>query len=114
MGWVRCPCGTQISDVGYPCASKGALVTDVKLDQHESTERTIQVDVVLESRDVWECYDCGRIAIDYPEAGSNSIKWYAPIDGAKGDVMKPQPWEREILNESSPSPTPATPTGLQP
>lgn len=104
MGWVLCPCGTQISDVGYPCAAKAALFTDVEFDEAETAYRTIACDLVLQSRDVWECYECGRIAIDHPESGSNKIKWYAPVDGRKGDVMKPQPWKLA----TAPSPLPDT------
>jgi hypothetical protein len=89
MGWVRCPCGMQISDVGDPCLAKAALVTDVVFDEAETRERMVSSDVILESRDVWECYECGCIAIDHPESGSNKIKWYKPVDGVKGDVMKP-------------------------
>jgi len=102
MGWVRCPCGTQISDVTWPCTSKGSLVTEVAFDENETLERTVKSDVILDSRDVWECYECGCIAIDHRESGSNKIKWYAPMDGVKGDVMK-------AANGSSPHPTPAKP-----
>lgn len=98
MGWVRCPCGTQISDVGYPCSAKAALFTDVALDEAENADRMVKADVIINSRDVWECYECGNIAIDHPESGSNKIKWYAPMDGVKGDVMKPA---------TEPAPTPA-------
>jgi surface antigen len=92
MSKVNCPCGTQISDVGYPCPNKAALFTDVAFDQAEISDshRFVVSDVILDSRDVWECYECGRLAIDYPEAGSNSLKWYVPENGIKGDVMKPQ------------------------
>lgn len=94
MGWVRCPCGTQISDVGDPCAAKGALVPDVVTDEAENRERMMSVDVVLGSRNVWECYECGNIAIDHPESGPNKIKWYAPMDGVKGGVMKEACYDR--------------------
>lgn len=93
MSKVNCPCGTQLSDVGYPCPNKAALVTDVVFDEAETRERTVSSDVVLDSRDVWECYECGRLAIDHPESGSNRIKWYVPADGIRGDVMK-HPWKK--------------------
>jgi len=73
MGKVNCPCGNQISDVADPCPYKSRLVSDTYLDSedHFSWEAIFDNSV-----DVWQCYECKRLAIG--QQGNNKITWYTP------------------------------------
>lgn len=77
MGKVYCPCGNVISDVMCPNVCKGTLIGDCELDKLEDHPTNHVWESVSEAgREVWECYECGRIAIDHPEDGSNKLRWY--------------------------------------
>jgi hypothetical protein len=86
MGKVNCPCGWQISDVGVPSHEVGYAVSDHELDEMAATVQSLEI---MDSRKLWECSKCGRVAFDYPEAGSNRVKWYVPDDGKPGTLMSP-------------------------
>lgn len=45
-------------------------------------------DIQIGGRDIRECPECGRLAINHPEVNSNTVKWYKPENGESGHFMK--------------------------
>lgn len=73
MARLGCPCGNSLSNVCCPNELEGDL---------RSTYG-------YEDRDVWECPECGRLAIDVQdENGLTVVKWYIPEDGKVGDLFQ--------------------------
>lgn len=83
MSKVNCPCGNEISNVCSPSINNGWLLSDLDLEKMEETIESI--DIVTVARDVWECHECGSIAIG--NNTDNTIKWYSPKDGVKGELF---------------------------
>jgi hypothetical protein len=75
MGKVNCKCGTQISDVGYPCSQKGWLMSDISQDFEGQKDAC---EIMQMSIDVWECLNCGAIA--FGNRKDNGLRWYYPIE----------------------------------
>ncbi len=74
MAQLGCPCGNRLSNCLVPNTLEGSLKGSYE----------------YKDRDVWECPDCGRLAIDiddpdYPEC--HIIKWYLPENGKCGDLF---------------------------
>ncbi|MCP4585343.1 hypothetical protein [Pseudoalteromonas sp.] len=86
MGKLNCPCGNQLSDVCQPNTIEGHLITCM---EHDGMEEIIDsLDIVTDSRGVWECHECGRLAFDYPDKGDSTVKWYVPEDKKPGRLME--------------------------
>jgi hypothetical protein len=72
MAHIRCPCGNRLSNVCFPNTLEGQIKGIYEYKE----------------RDVWECADCGRLAIDIKdEVGLTEVKWYIPEDGIPGDLF---------------------------
>ena len=85
MGKLNCICGNRLSNVQSPNEVEGILIKDYDLDW-EGEKDLIQV---LElGREVWECNECGRLAISYPDMNDRKMKWYKPENGEPGHLMK--------------------------
>jgi len=72
MGKLRCPCGSQLSNVISPSRNNGWLLRDVDLEKENA-------DPIGDGVDVWECFDCGRIA--FGNKKDNAVKWFSPDSG---------------------------------
>lgn len=82
MGKLKCLCGEILSNVADPSKNNGWLLKDVDLEDAVGWEAS---DIICKAAYVWECHNCGRIAIN------NSIgfvKWYKPEDGLPGNITK--------------------------
>lgn len=74
MAKLNCPCGWQISSVSWPSDWIGTVVS-----QYESVEfpdRKVGDDE--HRRELWECTQCGRIAMFTTPDGK--CVWYMPED----------------------------------
>ncbi len=72
MAKLGCPCGNSLSNVCFPNTLEGEI-------------KGIYEYV---SRNVWECAECGRLAIDMEdEQGVTICKWYNPEDGTPGELF---------------------------
>lgn len=71
-----CPCGTILSKVEAPNSIEG-LLHSLCLDIY----------AFQNGRDAWECKECGRLAVIFPEVKSSRVKWYAPEDKEPGDLL---------------------------
>lgn len=80
---VNCPCGHQISDVGYPSRNKGVIVKEYDVDAM-SISKNVTLSVFRDGIVLWECNKCGRIAVEGSDG--RSLKWYAPEDGEAGKL----------------------------
>jgi hypothetical protein len=78
MAKVNCPCGHQISNVMCPSPNNGWLIRDM------DTEDEDKIDPISMGDDVWECHNCGRLAIGNDR--DNTIKWYTPENGEPGHL----------------------------
>lgn len=85
MGKLGCPCGNVISSVSYPNECIGTVVTQTEYDMKSGKT---DFDLVDNGRDVWECRECGRLAVSYPGRTDNTVKWYSPDDGKPGHLMR--------------------------
>lgn len=85
MSKLLCPCGHEISDVMWPNDHVGSLITQWQLEDC----RQMPLAEIVKSRAVWECEKCGRLAIDFPNAHDETVKWYSPDDGKAGNLMLP-------------------------
>lgn len=87
MGKLRCPCGNVISNVQWPCPYVGYAVTQTDYDDHSDNSEDGVRELVMGSRSIWECSECGRISFDEPR-GEHTVKWYVPEDGKPGHLMR--------------------------
>lgn len=65
----------------WPNKYCGYMITETQLDSGVD-------DIQNASRHVWECSECGRIAIDNPSDGLGRVKWYTPENGKSGELFK--------------------------
>jgi hypothetical protein len=73
-----------------PCLYVGWLLTDTEMDR--SMEQPIDSLRFMDlATDVWECGECGRLAVNWPNIGDGTVKWYRPEDGEPGHLMKRRP-----------------------
>lgn len=85
MSKVNCPCGNQISDVISPNNYTGIVITSKTLDSYYELEETpcgknLMAETIHgDGLEMWECPECGRIAISV-KRNSSEIKWYIPED----------------------------------
>lgn len=87
MSKVNCPCGWQISNGAMPSINNGWLMSDIEQDAlPEILEDTTEL--INLSRDVWECTQCGRLAIG--NRIDNSVIWYKPEAGGYAGLFAPQ------------------------
>jgi len=85
MAKLSCPCGEQLSNILSPNTIEGYLINDMQLEGMDETIESISI--VSNGRGVWECYNCGRLAFDFPKKGDSTVKWYLPDDGKPGKLM---------------------------
>lgn len=72
MAHLQCNCGNRLSNVGCPNCLEGELKGIYEYKE----------------RDVWECSECGRLAVDVKdEKGLTIVKWYLPEDGKPGELF---------------------------
>lgn len=84
MANLNCPCGWQISDVGYPSQDIGTIVTQCEFDAGDPQKAA---QLIEDGREIWECSQCGRLGIEFPR-GTRQVKWYFPVDGKPGHLMR--------------------------
>lgn len=73
MARLDCVCGNLLSNVCFPNELEGNL---------RSTYG-------YKDRSVWECPECGRLAIDLKDMqGYTIVKWYDPEDGKVGNLFE--------------------------
>ena len=88
MSKLNCICGNQISYVVFPNESTGIIISSKSEDDFEECGGLTMDDIKYGGRDIWECPECGRLAVNHPEINSNNVKWYKPENGEKGNLMK--------------------------
>ena len=72
MGHLQCNCGIRLSNSTFPNTLEGDLT-----GSYEHNERS-----------VWECPECGRLAIKIKDEDDLTIiKWYMPEDGKIGNLF---------------------------
>jgi hypothetical protein len=72
MASIRCICGHSLSNTCCPNLLEGEIKGIYEYD----------------SRSVWECIDCGRLAIDVKDSrGLTVVKWYKPEDEKPGELF---------------------------
>ena len=72
MAKLGCLCGNSISNSLFPNTIEGNLRGTWE----------------YKDRDVWECPECGRLAIDIKdEKGLTIVKWYKPENGEVGNLF---------------------------
>lgn len=81
MARITCKCGWELSDVAQPNDMEGYLLTSRQHDQiAESPDDAISSGKIMDiSKEVWECSECGRLAIFMPR--SNRAIWFSPESG---------------------------------
>ena len=84
MAKIKCVCGNVLSNTLFPNEIEGMLLTSEDLEFIDSKD-CIEIDEI--GRDVWECDQCGRLAINFPDRRSNTVKWYRPEDREPGGLM---------------------------
>lgn len=85
MGKLRCLCGNQISDVLCPSPNTGLLIRDRDMEAADGKDIVGLLEI---GRDVWECHECGRIAVMRPDGDCDApAKWYKPEDGSPGKLF---------------------------
>ena len=62
MSKVNCPCGNQMSDVSFPSNVTGYLIRSLDIDDAHVLDH-------IPRRDIWECHECGRIAVEMDRQG---------------------------------------------
>lgn len=73
MAKLGCLCGATLSNSLFPNEVEGDLTSSYG----------------YKSRDVWECLECGRLAIDVlDDKGLTKVKWYNPDDGKVGNLFE--------------------------
>ncbi len=72
MASLRCNCGNGLSNIMCP----------------NTLEGDIRGSYEYKDRSVWECPNCGRLAIDVKDDdGLTIVKWYVPEDGKVGNLF---------------------------
>ena len=84
MSKLNCPCGWQISNVGSPNDWTGVIVNDHQRDEHFE-DRLEDFDMSLKG--IWECTQCGRLAIDRTASG-REVVWFKPVTGEYEAVLR--------------------------
>lgn len=87
MAKLLCHCGEILSTVSDRNEVEGILLVWREIDFFDRQRGELRLEVDGEKRDVWECPDCGRLAISYPGRSDCSVKWYAPMDGKPGHLF---------------------------
>jgi len=85
MGKLRCKCGNILSNVASPNEVEGYLIKDQDLEFEGLRDSSDIMDI---GRLVWECNECGRLAVSYPGKDDATVKWYVPEDGIPGGLMR--------------------------
>jgi hypothetical protein len=86
---LNCPCGWQISNVGSPNDWTGSIINDNQRDQYfddAAEDRMTDIDFSA-LKEIWECVECGRLAIDKTAIGREVI-WFKPEDGKYQGILK--------------------------
>ncbi len=86
MARLRCPCGSDLWNGQSPSPVMGHLFGDL---DWEGVIEPVTIDgfsLACDPRDrsVWECDDCGRLAITMPD---RAVRWYAPASGKAEHVL---------------------------
>ncbi len=72
MAQLRCLCENHLSNVCCPNTMEGDLRSSYG----------------YKDRSVWECSECGRLAIDIEDDdGLSIVKWYKPENGEVGNLF---------------------------
>lgn len=87
MAKLKCLCGDELSNTMQPNDIEGTLLADYDIDNIESFEEDIIMGIDVWGRSVWECKECGRLAINHPKRDSNTVKWYKPENGEPGKLI---------------------------
>lgn len=91
MARLSCPCGNELSSVQYPNDCIADLVPQRNGDNANGQEAFSFIS--RNSRQVWECDKCGRLAIDDPAGDGRQVLWYKPESAAYSGVCKEKPLE---------------------
>ena len=83
MSRIKCKCGAVLSNCSCPSRWVGWLYSDEERDTYFETYPAEVFDV---SREVWECAQCGRLAISTKQPDM-SVIWYSPDDGAVANLF---------------------------
>ena len=84
MAKIKCICGAQLSNVASPNETEGILLRSMDID-HRNEENALTI--IDAGRGVWECHNCGRLAINFPGKDSSTVKWYYPENAIPGALM---------------------------
>ena len=87
MAKLLCLCGEILSTVGDRNEVEGFLLIWREIDFFDRTKGELRLEVDGEGRDVWECPDCGRLAVSYPGRKDSTVKWYAPVNEKPGHLF---------------------------
>lgn len=89
MASLECLCGSILSNGQTPSDTVGSLVTGNDLEGFYGAEEVDEcLSLLRQSRDVWECHQCGRLAVAVPEQKDPcAVKWYHPENGKPGALM---------------------------
>ena len=71
---INCPCGYRIPDITDKLSSKARYVTDRSWFEYMEKETHGMISD-FKHRFMWQCYQCGRLAIDDAE---NEIHFFKP------------------------------------
>lgn len=85
MAQLICLCGNQLSNCSCPNQVEGVLIKDQDME-FEDNRNCVQIADL--GRSVWECDQCGRLAINHPAKNSNEVKWYKPENAKPGHLMR--------------------------
>ena len=85
MARLKCLCGNSLSNVCSPNEMEGYLLTDMDMEFDDDKSC---LDIMDIARCVWECDKCGRLAFNFPNKDSDTVKWYKPENGENGGLMK--------------------------
>ena len=88
MASLRCPCGTTLNNHCLPNEVEGFLLTEDDADIICLQDPKDLYSFMLENtRGLWECHACGRLAFNWPRRDGCKVKWYSPDDGEPGRLM---------------------------
>jgi hypothetical protein len=82
MASMLCVCGTRLSNNSFPGGAQGFLLSMKQADKLKGADFEV---VNRIAREVWECGECGRLAIF--AVNSNEPKWYSPDDSRPGGLF---------------------------
>ncbi len=76
MSKINCPCGWQMSDVGWPSHYVRYFFTQTQYDNVPEGDEKAMSDLAHHHvREFWQCDHCGRVAFIQAD---NKIRWYKP------------------------------------